>query len=149
MNDALSIDDILAAEDRPIRREDAPEWGGTIFLRAMTGDERDRYDQLTAEMFEGKDDGDDEDWRGLRALHLSMTMCDADGERIAFTAAQRKGLGNKSSAVLVRLTAVANRLNGMGTGEELEKNSEGGPSDSCGSSSPSSSASLPESSKAA
>jgi hypothetical protein len=41
---ALNKDQILHADDLPRREVQTPEWGGSVFVRALTGDERDSYE---------------------------------------------------------------------------------------------------------
>ena len=40
----LSRDEILAADDIQIELLEVPEWGGSIFVKGMTGAERDRFE---------------------------------------------------------------------------------------------------------
>jgi len=82
----------------------------------LTGDERDRYDQL---IYEHKSD-----FRGLRAWMVALSLCDEQGNSMGFTEAEIKQLGGKSGAVVDRIFEAAKRLSGLEESavEEAEKN---------------------------
>jgi hypothetical protein len=95
-------DAILTADDRKTEAVEVPEWGTTVYLRPMSGLERDQW--------EAKKVNNNASWAG--AL-LASTLCEADGAR-SFTLADAEALGNKNGAAIVRLTDAAMRVNGMG-----------------------------------
>lgn len=108
-------DRILAADDLAREKVAVPEWPdeegrpAEFYLRAMTGTERERYE---GGLF--KDDGTGEINRGrLRALLVACCAVDGEGKPV-FTDTDVEALSGKSSAVLIRLAAVAQRLNGLG-----------------------------------
>jgi hypothetical protein len=110
----LTKDDILKADDLPREEVACPEWGGSVFVRVMSGTERDR--------FEGAYSRDA--YNDTRARLAALTVCDAEG-RPLFSEADIPSLGRKSSAVLDRIFDVAKRLNAL-SGDDvdrLEKNS--------------------------
>lgn len=122
----LTRDAILKAEDLPTEDVAAPEWGGTVRVRTMRGDERDRYDQECSDSRKAsKDAGQGDHEANVRARLAAWAIVDADGNRI-FTTADVEALGQKSSKVLDRIVDVAVRLNGVGKAEieDLAKNSE-------------------------
>ena len=108
---------ILEAEDLKREPVEVPEWGGRVFVRTMTGAERDAWE---AQVFKG--DGE-VDRKNFRARLLVRTIVGETGDRI-FADNQADALGRKSFAVLDRLFRVAQRLNGIGADaeDELEKN---------------------------
>ena len=116
----LTAADILAAEDQEIKEVAVPEWGGSVFVRSMNGNERDRYEKQFMEwrLKKGK-------LTSMRASMLVLCLCDETGKRI-FTQRQIDDLGTKSSRVLDRLWDVARDLSGMDDDdvEELAGNSD-------------------------
>lgn len=118
----LTRDAILTADDLPRELVSVPEWGGEVYVRTMTGEERDGFE---AEMVEVKGKNQSQNLKNLRARLAARTMCDEAGAGL-FTPADAAALGKKSAAALDRVLAVAMRLNGLGEKdvEELVKNSD-------------------------
>ena len=106
---------ILGATDLPLERVEVPEWGGAVYLRTMTGTERDAFD---AEVLSA-----DDRHVNARARLVVRVLVGEDGARL-FADEEAAALGAKSAAVLNRLFDVACRLNGFGAdaAEESEKN---------------------------
>lgn len=92
----------------------------------MTGDERDRFDQIVGERGGF--------FPGIRALLVSFSMCDEQGGSLGFTEAEVKQLGTKGASVIDRLFEKAQLLSGIDGGavEESKKNSPADPSESSG-----------------
>jgi len=63
----LTRDAILAANDTKLVPVEIPEWGGTVYVRPMTGAERDSYDMEMVAT------GKPENLRGRMAVR---TICD-------------------------------------------------------------------------
>lgn len=116
----LNRDLILESKDLPREEVEIPEWGGSVFVRTMTGEERDAFD---ARLYKERDKGGEEGIRNISALVAVMTVVDRNGNRL-FTEADIVPLGRKSSGALVRIWKVAQRLNVLGpkAEEELAKN---------------------------
>lgn len=116
-------EDILGISDIKIVEVSIPEWGlgATVWVRGMTGAERDKYD---ADMFQPlsgkKPEASDRilNLSNLRAKLCSMTICDEDGKRL-FTTKDVQALSQKSAAALQRIFVVAQRLSGISE-EEVE-----------------------------
>lgn len=127
---ALSRDQILAAPDLPAHSVRVPEWGGDVFVRSMTGAERDAFE---AAIF----DGDKVNRANIRARLVSLCAVDDKGDRL-FSEADIEALGKKSAAALERVYAAASRLNALSPAdvEELAKNSRTGRDDDSPSTSP-------------
>ena len=110
---SLTREQILAAVDQKIEAVDVPEWGGTVYVRNLTGKRRDQFERSRYRVV-GK--GTDKDvevvTENTRASLLAMTVCDKDGV-LVFTEADIEALGEKNGAVLDRLFDVAQRLSGM------------------------------------
>jgi len=123
---ALTKKDILKADDIQKEMVNVPEWGGDIYLRTMSGLERDAFEQSIV-----KDKVTN--LTNIRARFCALVICDEDGKRL-FTDADVVELGRKSSLVLSRIFDVGQSLNGFTNAdvEELAKNSESGQSDDSG-----------------
>jgi hypothetical protein len=123
---ALTSDQILSASDLTNTKVDVPEWGegAYVHLRVLTAKERDNFESWCSKCRKR------EDFTGIRAKLLSLTLCDEHSKRL-FTDAQMDALGAKSGIILDRLFDAAREVNAM-TDEavkELAKNSESGQSD--------------------
>lgn len=110
---------ILNAVDSKLEKVDVPEWGGEVYLRTLTGTERDRFE---ASCLVGGKFGP-QGMQNIRARLMVLCICDAEGKRL-FDDKDAIELGAKSAAVLDRLFAAAQRLNGLSEQdvEELAKN---------------------------
>ena len=123
----LTRDAILQAQDLPTEQVHVPQWGGDVLVRALTGAERDRFEQSIVEQ-RGKNTR--MNLQNIRAKLVALTVVDEQGNRI-FKDEDVKWLGNKSAAALDRIFEVAQRLSGLRDEdvEELAKNSESDLSD--------------------
>ncbi len=110
--------------DVAIEKVDCPEWGGHIFIRSITADKRDEFEQE----FQA------EGAVGVRARLVAACMCDAEGKHLEVTPLQVKALGKKSSAVLDRLFGRCMVINGMRDEDVavMEKNSLPAAESDCG-----------------
>jgi len=124
----LSKEAILAADDIRRERVAVPEWGGDVFVRTITGMERDAWERRKA---------DETSLPNLRGSLVALCCCNEAGGEI-FKPSDAGAVGRKSAAALDRIVEVAMRLNGIGEEEtkELAKNSDGAPSDVSPSGSP-------------
>lgn len=105
----LDRDSILKASDFKPVRVDVPEWGGEVYVRAMSGMERDRFEQT---LFVGK--GEDRRLNdNYRARLVCLTACDEKGAAL-FGIEDVFALGSKSAAALDRIVQVSAKLNGIG-----------------------------------
>ena len=116
--DYLTRDNILAASDITTEEVDVPEWGGTVLVRALSGAERDRFEQSLLNQGAPQKNGK----RGGKTMQVSMenaraklcalSVVDADGNRL-FSDKDAAALGKKSGAALDRVFGVAQRLSGI------------------------------------
>lgn len=120
--EALSLADIMNYDDKKIEKVAVPEWGGFVFVKALTGKERDAFE---ASMLKGEGKKQRVDAQNVRAKLCSLAICDAKGTRLFATREAIDALGNKSAAALSRVYKVASRLSGVTDDdvEELVKNS--------------------------
>ena len=114
----LDKEQILGADDLPVERLDVPEWGGAVFLRTLTGAERDAFE---ASYVERDPDGKDPAARlhNFRARYLVRVLADAEGH-LLFGPDDADALGGKSGKALEKLFAAARKLNGMSTEDVKE-----------------------------
>lgn len=112
----LGRDDILGVQDIDIEEVDVPEWSGPVFVKGMTGKEREQFEK-----------GYSDAGGNIRAQLASMTICDKDGV-LLFSLKDVEELGNKSASALMRVFDVARKLSRIGTKgvEEMEANPSGG-----------------------
>jgi len=112
----LNRDDILKVSDISIEEVDVPEWGGSVFVKGMTGTERDAFESSIVQQ-RGKNSS--VNMSNIRAKLSAQTICDEAGERL-FTDADVKALGKKSATALQRVFDVAQRLSGI-SGDDVEE----------------------------
>lgn len=106
----LTREQILNATDMRTAEVDVPEWGGTVMVRAMTGLERDAFE----ESITGKNKV------SIRAKLASMAICDPETKAFIFTAADIEALGQRNFAALNRVCDAASNLSAL-TPEDMEK----------------------------
>jgi len=111
----LGRDDILKAEDIRIEPLDVPEWGGRIYVKTLSGEERD---QLEASLVDYKTNGQPKRMKTekLRASIAALAICDEKGNRL-FTPIDISALAKKSSAALDRVAAKAQEMSGISEGD--------------------------------
>lgn len=114
----LSKEAILAADDLPREIVSVPEWGGQVYVRTMTGTDRDAFEAslITKDSGPSSQPSKDQRMHNVRARLVSLTLCAESGERL-FQDGDIDALGRKSARALDRVFAVAQRLNGIGTDE--------------------------------
>lgn len=110
---------ILEADDLAVEAVEVPEWGCTVHVRQMSGDEAVRYYQAIR--------GDVIDPAAARNALLAICLCDEGGARI-FADGDAAHLGRKSAAVIGRLHDVAVRVNRLGVARETPDPLPAGPS---------------------
>jgi hypothetical protein len=142
----LSRDDILKAEDRRTEEVQVPEWGGTVLVQGMSGQQRDEFE---ASMLVRRGGQMVTDVANVRAKIVAWCVVDDDGQRL-FTASDVDALGRKSAAALNRVHDVATRLSGLRDEdvEELTGNFGAAPGGDSSSGSPGNSAPPPRGSSA-
>ena len=90
---ALSKAAILKANDTKLSAAiPVPEWGGDVYVKTLSGTERDSFEEAYAES----------KMKQFRARFLVLTLCDESGERL-FDDSDVEELGKKSSVVINRL----------------------------------------------
>lgn len=117
----LSRDQILDAKDLDTKDVPVPEWGGTVRVRMLSGEERDEFE---ASMIEMKKDGSvKRNVANVRARLVAAVVINEDGENI-FNRADIRMLGRKSAAALDRVATAAQELNAF-SDDDIEELAEG------------------------
>lgn len=134
---SLTREAILTADDLKREEVQVPEWGGSVFIRCMTGTERDAFES-EAYTVRGKDVEINRE--NFRARLLVRVLVDEKCDRL-FSQKDIAALGAKSGKALDRIFTSAMKINGLSKEdvEELTKNSSPGEKDASASSSPGSS----------
>jgi len=119
---------ILDAPDIEIEKVEVPEWGGSVYIKSMTGAERDAFEES---MFRIKGGSREANYANLRARLLVRVICDKEGNRL-FKDEDAPKLGKKNAKALDRLFSRASALSGIGTQdvEDMVKNSGTAPAGS-------------------
>lgn len=113
----LNRDDILKAND--IKVEPVEAWGGTVYVKGMTGKERDLFESTIMKVRGTKRDLNLEN---LRAKLCALTICDEKGTRL-FADGDVPLLAEKSATELQKVFIVAQRLSGI-TPEDVQELTE-------------------------
>lgn len=117
----LTREQILAADDRKREVVEVPEWGGSVIVSEMGGHDREAW---AADAYSLDGDKINVNRKNFGARLLAFCLVGDDGELVFSEPSDVEALGKKNGAVINRLFAVADRLNGI-TGralEEIEKN---------------------------
>lgn len=105
----LTAADILAANDEVREQVEVPEWGGYVWVRGLTGAERDAFE---ASILEGRGRNRQVNLKNFRAKLVAVSAIDRNGNRL-FDAAQVEALGKKNARALQRVFDKAQELAGL------------------------------------
>lgn len=116
----LTRDEILRLADIKVEKVEVPQWSGNVYVKMMTGRERDEFDQF---VYDTRDDDKKINLHQTRAKLCVLTICDESGKRL-FDDGDMVAIGNKSASALERIVAAARKLNALDgeSVESLEKN---------------------------
>ena len=117
--EALSREAILKRGDLEVQELEVPEWGGCVFLRPMSGAQRDEFEQLAME----RRSGQSVDIRGLKVKLVCASVCNAEGKLLFAGNDDEKKLNEKSASAINRIFQAAARLNGL-TEEDIQEIAE-------------------------
>lgn len=113
-------DKVASISDISYEQIDVPEWGLKLWVRGLTGSERDRYEQLA--LGETRGGQDPSKAQVHRAELVQMATLDHEGDEPpdanaprAFRPADIAMLQERSSLPLTRLASAILRLSGFGT----------------------------------
>jgi hypothetical protein len=117
----LSASDIFAIDDFEQKKVYVPQWKGSVYIKTMTGTERDAFEASTVKV--GKDGKQEQDMDNFRARFLSNVVTDANGVKLFKTQREISMLGAKAVPALDLLFKEAQELNSM-TNQDVEKLTE-------------------------
>jgi len=112
----LNREAILGAADIEKKLVNVPEWGGDVYVKGLTGSERDKFE---AGIIEQRGTQQKMNLVNIRAKLCAFSICDADGKRL-FSEEDISALAKKSAAALSRVFVVAQKLSGLGDTEVKE-----------------------------
>ena len=122
----LNFDDIVASQDKEYQDVDVPEWGGTVRIATMSGEDRDRWELSMMQADDSSERGFKLNFDAYSRVRLvAMCLVDNDFNRIFTTQKEMDALAKKSGKVMDLLYDVAQRVNGITESDidDLEKNS--------------------------
>ena len=122
----LNFDDIVASQDKEYEDVEVPEWGGTVRIATMSGEDRDRWELSMMQADDSSERGFKLNFDAYSRVRLvAMCLVDNDFNRIFTTQKEMDALAKKSGKVMDLLYDVAQRVNGITESDidDLEKNS--------------------------
>jgi hypothetical protein len=106
----LTLEDILSVNDTPAEEVEVPEWGGSVFVRGMTGGERAEFEDQVHKNLSLKNFKVD--------LVVNCTV-DDEGNRV-FQPKHKAALQAKSSKAIERIVTKIFEMSGLtAEGEEI------------------------------
>lgn len=134
MSESLNKESILKSDDLRREKVEIPEWGGHVWVRALSGKERDKYETSVVSRQGSRAKVDT---KNIRARLASLTICDEEGNRL-FSEADIEELGKKSASALSKIFNLSQKLSGVTAADvaELVEALDENPSDSSASDSP-------------
>lgn len=117
----ITKEKLQCIKDMRIERVDVPEWDDFVYVRSLTGSERDNFERS---MHTGMGEDRRENLANLRARLCVLAICDENGQTI-LSNGDIDWLGEKNSAALERIWQKIQDLSGFSKKdiEHLEKNS--------------------------
>ena len=116
----LDKNSILNSDDLPREEVVVELWGGSVWVRTLTGTERDQFESSCIKS-KGKNSG--VNMENIRARLCVLTICNETGERL-FDARDIDAIGKKSAMCLDLIFAVSQKLNGLGS-DDVESLAKG------------------------
>ena len=105
---ALTKAAIFSTTDNEVHEVEVPEWGGSILLRSMTGEQRNNYEHWA----HSQSKADVPDYRGIRERLIIACAVDEAGDPL-FNDEDLKQLSGKNSEVIDRLHEKCQKICGM------------------------------------
>ena len=116
----LSRDEILNASDQVIEEVYIPAWGGCVFIKSLTGSERDRFERDIVE-WKGKGKNTKAEMKdNIRAKLVVLTVIDPETKQLLFTRADVAALGEKNASALDAIFSKAQELSKL-SDEDIEE----------------------------
>ena len=116
----LTKEEIWKKKD--LEKELIKVWGGEIYVRGLTGEERDDFEK---KVFLDKEGNENERFKNFRAELIVRTVVNDKDEKV-FDMSDVAKLGTKSAKEINKIFEVAQRLSGLGKEDidDLTKNSK-------------------------
>lgn len=126
----LTRDQILNADDRELVEVPVKEWGGSVYVRTLSGKERDEYEAGTMK-FNAKTGNQEQNLENFRARLVALCVVDEKGTPL-FNRHDVAALGNKSAAAVQRVYNKCQELNAISDKdvEELTEDFDESPDES-------------------
>jgi len=120
----ITRESLKQQKDIKIEKVEIPEWNSFVYVKSLTGKERDSFEDS---MYTGRS-GEKVNLKNLRARLVVLTMCNENGKRI-FSDEDADWVGDKNAAALNRIFVKAQELSGLRQEdvERLVKNSNSAP----------------------
>lgn len=117
----LSREEILSKHDMMVQDVEVPEWGGTVRVRSLTGEERDNFEkslilQVGNQM--------KPNLRNIRAKLVALSVVDKETGKPLFSEGDLLALSGKNAAALNRVYEAAEKLSGLSK-DDMEELAEG------------------------
>lgn len=119
LNKILGRSDVLKADDLVKELVEVPEWGGSVYVKGMSGTERDAYE---ASIMEQRGNKREVNLSNFRAKLVAFSVCDEDG-KLLFSQKDVAEVGKKSAAALQRVYDVATKMSAISK-EDVEELTE-------------------------
>lgn len=103
----LTRQQILEAKDLITEKVNVPEWGGDVFVKTLTGLQRDAFEASIV-----GEDGTKRNMKNMRAKLVALTVVD-EASKCLFKFEDASALGKKSGKSLDRVFTIAMRLSGL------------------------------------
>lgn len=119
----ITADDVRQSKDIVIEPVDVPEWGGRVYVRTLSGREKEKYlESVRKTIGKGRNATEKVILEESSAKLVAACTCDKTG-RLIFTVKDVPMLASKSSKALDRVVEKASQLNGLDDeAEEAAKN---------------------------
>ena len=116
----LSRDEILNASDQVIEEVYIPAWKGSVYVKSLTGWERDQFEKDIVE-WKGKGKNTKAEMKdNIRAKLVALTVVDPDTKKLLFTRGDVDALGQKNAAALDAIFSKAQELSKL-SDEDIEE----------------------------
>lgn len=118
----LTRDQILKSQDRVIKKVDVPAWGDCVYVRSLSGAERDEFEEGNLIRERDKKRGTmsyDVRMQNAKVRLVTMAVCDESGN-LLFQESDVETLATKNAAAIAHLYNVAASLSGI-TDDDLDE----------------------------
>jgi len=119
----LTRDAMLGVQDMKIEKVYVEPWGGSVYIRTMSGRQKDDFDLSMYTVVPGtkgtKKERREVNLRNFRSRLIIATVCDEKGTLI-FTDKDLIAIGRKSAVALDIIVDAARKLNGITVEEQDE-----------------------------